>query len=402
MKNPVTSAGTTVTVNFTFMVIYMAAISAFGSFVNDMFVPAMPEMTDAFHCSIPTMELGLTMGMIGLALGQLVLGPVSDKYGRKPALLWSLVTFIIAGAASVFSTSVEFFLVCRLFQGLGASGGYFLARTIPTDVYGGRQLARTMALIGAINGVAPAVAPVAGGFMSGLLGWKAVFVTLTLIAVAVLAFVPKMKETLPADRRIRGSIFSSFRSYRTLMHNRPFMIHVMLKGAALGLLFAYMSSATFILQRHFGFSEIDFGLIIGFNALIVAGGSMTALKFKLLKKAGYVGALMLFGAALAEFVVLFFFSHSFILYELCLIPMVFALGMIFTMGNTLAMNEGKTDAGAASAIIGIMGYIYGAIVPPVVGSHGVLHSTAITLLAIATITLIFAIFSRRLPADLGK
>lgn len=384
------------------MVIYMAAISAFGSFVNDMFVPAMPEMTDAFHCSIPTMELGLTMGMIGLALGQLVLGPVSDKYGRKPALFWSLATFVVAGTASVFSTSVGFFLVCRLFQGFGASGGYFLARTIPTDVYGGRQLARTMALIGAINGVAPALAPVAGGFVSGLFGWRAVFVTLTVLAVTVMAFMPKMKETLPPEKRIRGSLFSSFGSYKALMCNRPFVIHVMLKGAALGLLFAYMSSATFIIQRHFGYSEIGFGLIVGFNALIVAAGSMTALKFKLLKKAGYIGALMLFGAALAEFVVLFFFSHSFILYELCLIPMVFALGMIFTMGNTLAMNEGKADAGAASAIIGIIGYIYGAIVPPVVGSHGVLRPTAITILAVAAITLVFAIFSRRLPADLEK
>ena len=134
------SAGTTsVAVNFTFFVLYMAALSAFGSFVNDMFVPAMPEMRDAFKCSVSTIQLGLTMGMAGLALGQFVLGPVSDKYGRKPTLMWSLVVFMVAGVVSIFSPDVWFFLVCRFFQGLGASGGYFLARTIPTDLYGGRD-----------------------------------------------------------------------------------------------------------------------------------------------------------------------------------------------------------------------------------------------------------------------
>ena len=121
------SAGTTsVAVNFTFFVLYMAALSAFGSFVNDMFVPAMPEMRDAFKCSVSTIQLGLTMGMAGLALGQFVLGPVSDKYGRKPTLMWSLVVFMVAGVVSIFSPDVWFFLVCRFFQGLGASGGYFI------------------------------------------------------------------------------------------------------------------------------------------------------------------------------------------------------------------------------------------------------------------------------------
>lgn len=395
------SAGTTsVAVNFTFFVLYMAALSAFGSFVNDMFVPAMPEMRDAFKCSVSTIQLGLTMGMAGLALGQFVLGPVSDKYGRKPTLMWSLVVFMVAGVVSIFSPDVWFFLVCRFFQGLGASGGYFLARTIPTDLYGGRMLAKTMALIGAINGIAPATAPVLGGFVAHAWGWRAVFVVLTVIAVAVFAFAPKMKETLPYARRNHAPLSSAFRNYGTMLRNRRFMTHTLLKGTALGILFAYISSATFIIQRHFDYSEVHFGLIIGANALFVALGSMLALKFKYLKTAGFVGAMILMVSVTALGIVLFCFNRSFLLYEGCLVPMLFGLGMIFSMSNTLAMNEGRTDAGVASAILGITGYIFGAIVPPLTGLNGVLHASAIVIFVLALLVCVFAFMSRKMPADL--
>lgn len=395
------SAGTTsVAVNFTFFVLYMAALSAFGSFVNDMFVPAMPEMRDAFKCSVSTIQLGLTMGMAGLALGQFVLGPVSDKYGRKPTLMWSLVVFMVAGVVSIFSPDVWFFLVCRFFQGLGASGGYFLARTIPTDLYGGRMLAKTMALIGAINGIAPATAPVLGGFVAHAWGWRAVFVVLTVIAVAVFAFAPKMKETLPYARRNHAPLLSAIRNYGSMLRNRRFMTHTLLKGTALGILFAYISSATFIIQRHFDYSEVHFGLIIGANALFVALGSMLALKFKYLKTAGFVGAMILMVSVTALGIVLFCFNRSFLLYEGCLVPMLFGLGMIFSMSNTLAMNEGRADAGVASAILGITGYIFGAIVPPLTGLNGVLHASAIVIFVLAILVCVFAFMSRKMPADL--
>ena len=137
-----------------FLVIYLVGLSALGSFVNDMYTPSLPEMCRFFHCSVPTVQMGLTMGMIGLALGQFLLGPISDRYGRRPVLICSTLLFIFAAIVSVFSPTIHFFVACRLFQGIGASGGYFLARTIPADVYQGRGLAKLMALIGAINGIA--------------------------------------------------------------------------------------------------------------------------------------------------------------------------------------------------------------------------------------------------------
>lgn len=386
--------------HFVFLVIYLAGLSAFGSFVNDMYLPSLPSMMRFFHCSVPMVQMGLTTGMIGLALGQFILGPISDKYGRKPLLVCSLVAFCIASAVSVFSPTIHFFLVCRFFQGLGASGGYFLARSIPADIYAGRMLARTMAIIGAINGIAPASAPVIGGIVSDFFTWKGVFVFLTLFGIVLLCFSPKLPESLTPDKRYTGSILHSFGNYGLLLRNKSYMVHVLLKGAALGLLFAYISSGPFIFETHFGHTQTVFGCIMGANALLVAAGSMTALKFRLLKNAALYGGIGLAAACAAVAYILFAHPESFWGYELLLLPMLFCLGMIFTVSNTLAMNEGRNTAGDASALIGIMGYIFGAVVSPLVGAGEIMHSTGVAYIVLTVITGVFAWWSYRLAPDL--
>lgn len=387
--------------HFLFLVIYLAGLSAFGSFVNDMYLPSLPSMMKFFSCSVPMVQMGLTTGMIGLAAGQFVMGPISDKYGRKPLLIWSLVAFAIASVVSVFSPTIHFFLVCRFFQGLGASGGYFLARSIPADIYSGRMLAKTMAIIGAINGIAPASAPVLGGIVSDFFTWKGVFVFLTLFGIVLLCFSPKLKESLTPDKRYQGSVRQSFGNYGNLLRNKAFMTHVLLKGAALGLMFAYVSSGPFIFETHFGHTQTIFGCIMGANALLVAGGSMLALKFRILKNAAFWAAFGLLASVAAEVYILFTHPDSFWGYELLLLPLLFFLGMIFTVSNTLAMNEGRQTAGDASAVLGIMGYVFGATVSPLVGMGNILHSTALAYGALAVVVLFFSILSYRLAPDLS-
>lgn len=385
--------------NYAFLVFFLVIVASLGSFVNDMYTPALPAMCRFFGCSVSLGQLGLTMGMIGLGVGQMILGPLSDRYGRKPVLIGSVILFIVSAIASVFSPSIHIFNACRLFQGLGASGGYFLARTIPADLYAGRQLAQLMALTGAINGIAPAAAPVLGGVTADNWGWKGVFVVLAGFALVILAVSPFLKESLPKSRRTTGAWWKSLPGYLSLLKNRPFMIHICFKGAALGMLFAYISAAPFIVQTHYGFSQTHYGLLIGFNAIFVASGSMLAMKFRPLKKAARTGTLILVPATIAQAVCLWF-VHSLIAYEICMAVMLFALGLIFTTTNTLAMNEGRQRAGEASALLGLAGYVVGATVAPLVGLGNVMHSEAIALVVLSLIVLVCSRGSHKLPADL--
>lgn len=384
-----------------FLVIYLVGLSALGSFVNDMYTPSLPAMCRFSHCPVPTVQMGLTMGMIGLALGQFLLGPISDRYGRRPVLICSTLLFIFAAIVSVFSPTIHFFVACRLFQGIGASGGYFLARTIPADVYQGRGLAKLMALIGAINGIAPASAPVIGGVTADAFGWKGIFVVLAAFAVLLLAFSPMMKESLAPSRRSSGSWLHSFGGYVSLLKDRAFMTHVCFKGTSLGLLFAYISASPFILQTHYGLSQTYYGLVIGFNALFVATGSMIALRFHPLKKAAFIGSLILGGGILGQAVALYTINSIWV-FEGFMIVILFALGLIFSTTNTLAMNEGRSQAGEASSVLGISGYVFGAIVSPLVGIGDVFHSTAVVFVSLTILVIICSFGSKAIAPDLNK
>lgn len=386
---------------YIFLVAYLVLISALGSFVNDMYTPSLPAMCHFFGCSVSLAQMGLTTGMIGLATGQLILGPVSDRYGRRPVLFGSLILFIIAADVSVFSPSIHFFNVCRFFQGVGASGGYFLARTIPADIYSGRNLAKLMAIIGGINGIAPASAPVIGGITADGFGWKGVFVLLAIFAVVVLALGPALKETLPPEARTTGKWWKALHGYKVLIKNRNFMTHVAYKGLSLGLLFAYISSTPFIIQHTYGLSQTDYGLVIGFNALFVAAGSMIALKFKPLKKAANVGCFVLVIGVIGEAIALYTI-HSLGVFEIFAVILLFGLGLIFSTTNTLAMNEGRMQAGEASSVLGISGYIVGAVVSPLVGISNILHATAIAFISLAVLISLAAVFSSRIAPDLDK
>ena len=386
---------------YSFLVFYLVILSALGSFVNDMYSPSLPAMCKFFNTSVSLAQMGLTMGMIGLAIGQLLLGPLSDRYGRKPVLIASLSLFVVAAIASVFSPTIHVFNTCRLFQGMGASGGYFLARTIPADLFTGRALAKVMALVGAINGIAPASAPVIGGVTADAFGWKGIFIVLAILAVVILLLSPLMKESLPESRRTKGAWWKALPGYLTLIRNKSFMIHVCFKATALGMLFAYISASPFILQTHYGLSQTVYGLVMGANAVFVAAGSMVALRFHPLKKAAAIGTLFLI-ASVIPLAIALYTIHNIWIFEVCMIVALFGLGLIFSTTNTLAMNEGRDKAGEASAILGIGGYIVGAVASPLVGIGNVLHSTAICFVAVTVLLTICSIGSARIAPDLDK
>lgn len=383
---------------------FIAIIGAFSSLVNDMYLPTIPSMMKEFHTSPSMTQMGISMAMAGMGLGSLVWGSASDRYGRKPILLVSLIIFVISTTISLFSPNITFFIVCRLFQGIGAGGAMVLSTSIPADVYMGRQLAKLMAIVGAINGIAPALGPVAGGFMADWVGWRGIFILLLVVGVGMTFWTTRYTETLPPARRLKVTGLKDYISaYRTLFANRRFMTYVTIKAVAIGLLYAYISSAPFIIQTHYGFSAIAFGLIFGGNALAMSIGSSLALRFKVLKQALVVGCVGMFAFAVVEAFILWN-EASFLLYEIFSIPMLLFSGMIFSSANTLSMEVGRRDAGTASAILSVVKYAFAAIVAPLVGLGNMFHSAAIAYVAITSIALGLAWFAYRLPplADMTR
>lgn len=382
--------------NYKFFICFLAILGAFPSFVNDLYLPTLPQMRLDFHTSRSVVQLGLSFVMIGLGLGEIFWGPLSDKIGRKIVLFLSLGLFVIASAASVFSPTISFFIVCRLFQGLGGAGAIMLARTIPADEYQGMQLAKIMALIGAINGIAPVSGPLFGGFLADSIGWKGIFILLTCIGICVMLLAIKFHETLPPDKRYNGTMLQAMHEFAPLLHNKHFMVNVILKSAALGVLFSYISAGPFIIQEHYGFSATQFGLIFGGNAIAVVLGSIVSVRFGTMKQAALVGALGMVGFALGEAVAIYCLD-SIIVFELLVLPMLFFSGIIFAAANTIAMSVGHGNAGAASAILGLGGYIFGCIVSPLVGIGDILRSTSIALMVCASIAMYFGWKSWKLP-----
>lgn len=382
--------------SFIAFLIFIAILGAFSSLVNDMYLPTIPSMVKEFHTMPSMTQMGLSMTMLGLGIGSVLWGSLSDHYGRKPMLIISMVIFVIATAVSLLSQTIIFFIICRLFQGIGAGGGMVLSYSIPADKYQGRQLAKVMALVGAINGIAPAGSPLVGGFMADSVGWRGIFVVLLAIGVGMLVWSLRRPESLPQSRRMTGKGISEYlKAYGTLFADRRFMIYVLLKAIGIGLLYAYISSATFIYQEHYGFSAMQFGMVFGANALAIAVGSTLVMKFKVLKKGLVVGTLLMSIFGIGEAAVMYL-ALPFVWYEILVVPMLVGCGMLFASANSLGMEEGKADAGTAGAILNVVKYIFAAIVAPLVGLGNMLHSSAICFIAVAVIAILLAIPAYRL------
>ena len=377
-------------------VAFIAIIGAFSSLVNDMYLPTIPAMMREFHTTPSMTQMGISMAMAGMGVGSLLWGSASDRYGRKPVLIISLIIFAVATGVSLLSRGITFFVVCRFFQGLGAGGAMVLSTSIPADVYMGRQLAKLMAIVGAINGVAPALGPVVGGLMADSVGWRGIFELLFAIGAGMIFWTTRDRETLPPQRRIHTSGFRTYlKEYGSLFRNGRFMIYVTIKAVAIGLLYAYLSSAPFIMQDHYGFSSLQFGLIFGGNALAIAVGSTLALRFRVMKQGMVVGCVGMFLFACGEAVVMWH-GASFLFYELCAVPMLMFSGMIFSSSNTLSMDVARQEAGTASAILSVVKYAFAAVVTPLVGLGDIMRSSSVVFVAVTAVALVLAWLAYRL------
>lgn len=365
-----------------FIFVFLGMLTAFGPFVTDMYLPSLPIMTEYFSTSVSMVQTGLTFSMLGLAIGQLLFGPLSDKYGRKAPLLGSLILYIFATFFCIIAPSIEIFVCLRFLQGIAASGGIVIARSIATDKFKKQNLAKALAIVGAINGIAPIAAPVIGGAVLDYIGWKGIFVVLLLIGIVLFGFCIVFYESLSHQRRSREKLSKTLKMFKTVLKNRKYLFYTLELAFSLGILFAYIAASPFIIQQHYGFSPLAFSLFFAANALALGVGAGCSVKFSstslCLKTscAGMAVCSLVLAVSMPWGITIYLFET--LLFLLCL-----SLGLSFTVATSMAMDAVRKQAGTGSAILGASGFLFGSIVSPLVGLGNIMVMTGIVLVCCA-------------------
>lgn len=362
-----------------FILIFLGMLTAFGPFVTDMYLPTLPAMSQFFNTSSSFIQLGLTTSMIGLAVGQLLFGPLSDKYGRRFPLISALSLFLISTIGCIYSPNIIQFVGWRLIQGIAGAGGIVISRSIAADKYSGKELAKMLAIIGAINGIAPVAAPILGGTMADITGWQGIFWVLFLIGILLLAGSIHFNDTLPAEKRGKTKWIDVYHGLITVLHNRSYVCYILQCGFAQSVLFANIASSPFIMQQHYGFSPFMFSVCFGINAIAIGIAAASAAKFRHPEQALYTGSIGMVLASVCLFIA-FYSNCSFWVYETLLIGLLLMLGLTFTASNTLAMDSARSNAGIASALLGALGFAFGGLVSPLVGLGNILISTGLVFI----------------------
>lgn len=354
------------------LTIFLGMLAAIAPLSTDMYLPALPEMMADFDVVPSMIQLTLTASMAGMALGQIIAGPVSDEQGRRKPLLIGMLVFAVSSAACIFVKSIYIFLVFRFIQGCAGGAGIVIARAIARDVCKGPALTRFFSMLMLVNGLAPILAPVIGGQILRFSTWEGVFVLLTVIGVILTISTIVMKETLSVRRRVEGGIFASLKGFKGLFGQKYFMGHCIMQCFGFAAFFAYISDSSFVFQNIYHVSPQAFSLIFGVNGIgLMISGALTGRlagrveDWKILRNALYVaviGSVLLLAGfiihipLLAVIVVLFF--------------TVSTLSCMATSSFSLAMQAQGRNAGSASALIGFFSMISGAVMAPVVGIAG--------------------------------
>lgn len=351
----------------------LGLLSAFAPLSIDMYLPALPSLARGLETSASIAQLSLTACLAGLAVGQLLAGPLSDALGRRRPLLAGVATYTAASLLCVVAPDIWALLALRLLQGLAGAAAIVIARAMVRDLYEGNELARFYALLLIVNGAAPIAAPIIGGQLLRFTSWRGVFAVLAVVgAVLLIVAAGWLPETLPAARRHRGGARALLRDGGRLVTDREFTGYALASGLAFGAMFAYISGSPFALQAKFGVSPQLFSLIFAINGLGIIGAGLASrqmigrrsardlLTIGLTCSAG--GGLLLLAAALLRI--------GLPLILPALFAMVSSVGFILPNATALALARYARQAGIAAAVVGVAQFAIGAAAAPLVGIAG--------------------------------
>ncbi|WP_405839400.1 multidrug effflux MFS transporter [Streptomyces sp. NBC_01518] len=378
------------------MILVLGGLTATPPLSMDMYLPALPAVTRSLHAPAATVQLTLTACLAGMALGQLAVGPMSDKWGRRRPLLTGLAVYVVATALCAIAPNVESLVVFRLVQGLAGAAGIVIARAVVRDLYDGVAMARFFSTLMLVSGVAPIVAPLVGGQILRVTDWRGVFVVLTFVGMALAVLVwTRLPETLaPADRHAGGTA-EALRGMRALLADLPFTGYMLTGGFSFAALFAYISASPFVVQEIYGATPQTFSLLFGINSVgLVAVGQING---KLL--VGRVSMDKVLGAGLAVVVLaatalLLMATGAF--GEVGLVPvaaglfvLMSAMGVTLPNAQTLALMRTRHSAGSASALLGTSSFLIGAVASPLVGIAG--EHTAVPMAVVQLVAALVAV-----------
>lgn len=254
--------------NSTLVLVVLGALTAFGPFSIDTYLPALPEVADGLGASIATVQLSISSFFFGMALGQLFIGPISDRFGRKMPLYAGVGLYIVATVGCVFAPSASALMGLRFFQALGGAAGAVISRAMVRDLFPPHETARVFSLLTLVMGVAPILAPTLGGVLLAAFGWRSIFVFLTLFGVlALLGAWLVLPETRPADASISLGLNAVLRGYASIAAIPQFLRFALVGGMASAGMFAYIAGSSFVYIERFGVSPSGFAWIFGVNAL---------------------------------------------------------------------------------------------------------------------------------------
>lgn len=362
------------TVKKWWLVFFMGVVSATGPLSMDMYLPGLPEMQRAFHSSASTLQLSITFCLIGLAVGQLIVGPISDRIGRRVPLVVGFGLYAVTSLMLIFTTNIYLFIGIRLIQGLAGSTGQVLSRAVARDLFNGHELTKFYAMLMAVNGAFPIIAPIIGGALLSIVQWQGIFVLLFVIGILVMVGVLcTLPETLKVTNNEVLTLGQTFKGLGAMFGKRQFILIALTQGLIFGALFSYISASSFVFQTYFHMTVGQFSLLYAINGLgIILGNNLPGylpeqIKDSDILNGGLTGG-MFAGVLLVGSLLL---RPMAILVIIPLFIVVFCVGVVNTVATSMAMSlGGRTNAGAASAVLGLLMNIIGALASPLAGIMG--------------------------------
>ena len=363
------------------LTVFLGLMTAMAPLATDMYLPALPTVQLDLGISASLAQMTLTMTLIGMALGQIFAGPVSDRYGRKRPLAVGMVIFTIATIGCFVAQDIMVFLFFRFVAGFAGASGIVIAKAIARDVCEGPELTKFFAMLMMVNGLAPIIAPVIGGQILLFTSWRGVFAVLIAVGIFQLMATLVYKETLPLDKRL-PNLKDSFAKFPQLLQNRYFLGHCLVQCFVFGSFFAYLSGSSFVFQNIFQVSPQLYSLIFGgIGAGLLVTGMLPARlagrvsDVKMLKvsiEIPFVGAVLL--------LIGFYFQAGMELILPLLFLTIVPLSVMGAASFSLALSRQGKNAGSASALVGFFSMILGGCMMPLVGIAG--ENTAIPMCVI--------------------